>query len=301
MDSGIADIQTGPFGTQLKASEYVSDGVEVINVRNIGYGELRGDKLEHVTEATAERLNVHRLEERDIVFGRKGAVDRHLYVQPDQVGWVQGSDCIRLRLSGAVINQRYLSYAFLREHHKQWMLTQCGNKATMASLNQDVIKRICFPLLARSEQDRIAGILSAYDDLISNNARRIALLDKSARLLFEEWFVRLRYPGHEHDRIVRGVPEGWCRKALGEIAKTNVENFSSKNLPTQIVYIDIASVKEGRILSKTALANEEAPGRARRRAKSGDVIWSNVRPNLRQFALVSILVSSMFSLRDLPF
>jgi type I restriction enzyme S subunit len=80
VESGEADIQTGPFGTQLKASDYVEGGIEVINVRNIGYGELRGEKLEYVTEATAERLAVHRLQENDIVFGRKGAVDRHLYV-----------------------------------------------------------------------------------------------------------------------------------------------------------------------------------------------------------------------------
>ena len=53
------------------------------------------------------------------------------------------------------------------------------------------------------------SILDTYDDLITNNTRRIELLEQSARLLFEEWFVRLRYPGHEHDKIINGVPEGW--------------------------------------------------------------------------------------------
>src|SRR5678816_1315609 len=100
VDSGEAEIQTGPFGTQLKASDYVDDGTPVINVRNIGFGTLRPEKLEFVAEETAERLATHLLEPHDIVFGRKGAVDRHLYVGGEQDRWMQGSDCIRLRFIG---------------------------------------------------------------------------------------------------------------------------------------------------------------------------------------------------------
>ena len=65
-------------------------------------------------------------------------------------------------------------------------------------------------------QKQIADILSAYDDLIENNRRRMALLEEAARQLYREWFVRLRFPGHEHTRIINGVPEGWERKPLGE-------------------------------------------------------------------------------------
>ena len=61
---------------------------------------------------------------------------------------------------------------------------------------------------------RIASILSAYDDLIENNRRRIQLLEQAARLLYKEWFVHLRFPGHEHTRIIDGVPEGWEKKTL---------------------------------------------------------------------------------------
>jgi type I restriction enzyme S subunit len=104
--------------------------------------------------------------------------------------------------------------------------------------------------------------------------------------LFKEWFVHLRYPGHEHDKIVQGVPEGWKRTLLGDVAITNVESFSVRSLPSEINYIDISSVQSGRILQKTRMTAEDAPGRARRRVRDGDVIWSNVRPNLRQFALI---------------
>jgi type I restriction enzyme S subunit len=214
-----ANIQTGPFGTQLKASDYTSDGIPVINVRNIGYGNLREEKLEYLPEAKAERLSVHSLRARDIVFGRKGAVDRHLFVSEDQNGWVQGSDCIRLRLNLERIEPRFVSYAFLQPYHKQWMLVQCGNKATMASLNQDVIRRIVVPLPRRDQQREIVSILSAYDDLIENNRRRIGLLEEAARLLYREWFVYFRFPGHQHIKMTNGLHEGWVRKPFGEIAQ----------------------------------------------------------------------------------
>ena len=142
VERGQVSIQTGPFGTQLKASDYTEEGTPVINVRNIGYGDLRPDKLEYVPEAITERLTAHLLREGDIVFGRKGAVDRHLLVSSAQHGWMQGSDCIRLRPLSEKVCPVLLTFAFREPSHHEWMLTQCGNKATMASLNQEVISRI---------------------------------------------------------------------------------------------------------------------------------------------------------------
>jgi type I restriction enzyme S subunit len=105
-------------------------------------------------------------------------------------------------------------------------------------------------------------------------------------LLYKEWFVHLRFPGHEHTRIIDGVPEGWKKKRLGDVVATNAESYKANNLPTEINYIDISSVKQSRILSKNKMLSSEAPGRARRIGADGDIIWSNVRPNLRAYALV---------------
>ena len=71
-----------------------------------------------------------------------------------------------------------------------------------------------------SEQKKIAGILSAYDDLIENNRRRIQLLERTARLLYKEWFVHLRFPGHEHATITDGVPEGWESRKIADVCVT---------------------------------------------------------------------------------
>jgi type I restriction enzyme S subunit len=67
-------------------------------------------------------------------------------------------------------------------------------------------------------QQRVGQILAAYDDLIANNRRRIQLLEQAARLLYKEWFVHLRFPGHEHSKIIDGVPDGWEKKCLGDVA-----------------------------------------------------------------------------------
>ena len=81
-----------------------------------------------------------------------------------------------------------------------------------------IYRKQWIPLPPLSEQQRIASTLYAYDDLIENNRRRIQLLEQAARLLYKEWFVHLRFPGHEHARIIDGVPEGWEKKPLSEIA-----------------------------------------------------------------------------------
>ena len=90
---------------------------------------------------------------------------------------------------------------------------------TRASLRNEDLLSIKVPVPPLETQRRIADILSAYDDLIENNRKQIKLLEEAAQRLYKEWFVDLRFPGHEHTRIVDGVPEGW--------EKTTVSNVSS--------------------------------------------------------------------------
>lgn len=217
IETGEADLQTGPFGTQLKASDYVETGVPVINVRNIGYGDIRPDNLEYIEEKTVERLKVHILKKDDIVFGRKGAVDRYALVGEKTEGWVQGSDCLRLRIESKRVWNKYVSYYFATAGHKNWMEAMCSFGATMSSLNQDIVRRITIPLPEPSTQRKIAAILTAYDDLIETNQRRITLLERMAEAIYREWFVRLRFPGHETATFEKGVPVGWETSTLNKV------------------------------------------------------------------------------------
>lgn len=179
---------------------------------------------------------------------------------------------------------RFVKYLFDAMLKKRFMAFTQG--AAQDNLSQGKLLSLKFPIPKVTVQKEIADILSKYDDLIENNRRRIQLLEESARLLYQEWFVRLRFPGHEHVKIVDGVPEGWEKKQLGEVAATNVSSYKPKNLPEHICYIDISSVSTGIINGKKEMPSSKAPGRARRIAQSGDIIWSNVRPNLKAYALV---------------
>jgi type I restriction enzyme S subunit len=110
---------------------------------------------------------------------------------------------------------KYLFGALLQKQFKQF--TQ---GAAQDNLSQEKLLSIKFPVPDVTTQRRIANILSAYDDLIENNRRRIDLLEQSARMLYKEWFVSLRFPGHEHVKVKDGVPQGWEKAYLANLVET---------------------------------------------------------------------------------
>jgi type I restriction enzyme, S subunit len=116
--------------------------------------------------------------------------------------------------------KRFLYYLFnTREVRHQISASATGTKVRHTAPER--IGRVVVSLPPHKVQTWIAGILSAYDDLIENNRRRMALLEEAARQLYREWFVRLRFPGHEHTRITNGLPEGWEREPLGDRVTLN--------------------------------------------------------------------------------
>ena len=135
-------------------------------------------------------------------------------------------------------------------------------------------------------QQKIGFILSGYDNLIDSYRRQIKLLEEAAQRLYKEWLVDLRFPGYEHTNIVDGVPEGWEKKRLRNVANVNQENIAADYPYSYVHYVDLGSVNAGRISAKVTYNKGEEPGRAKRRAKDGDTIWGMVRPNLKSYALV---------------
>lgn len=191
LDKSEIEIKTGPFGTQLKAAEYQSSGTPVLNVKNLGFSTINAEKLDKVGAETVERLKAHLLKAGDIVFGRKGAVERHAFISVNEEGWMQGSDCIRLRVKTDMINPRFLSYYFLTKEHRAFMISMCSHGTTMASLNQKILEQICFPMPQRNIQDKIVDILEKIDRKIALNNRINDNLQQQAAALFESWFVNL--------------------------------------------------------------------------------------------------------------
>ena len=190
--NGEIEIKTGPFGTQLKAAEYVESGTPVLNVKNLGYSTVVTTKVDYVGEKTLERLSMHILKEGDIVFGRKGAVDRHAYIGANEAGWMQGSDCIRLRVKTNKINPRYLSYYFLTPKHKAFMISMCSHGTTMASLNQGILSKIEIDLPERCIQDRIVSIIAVLDKKRKTNEKLNKNLEQQAQAIYSRMFIEHR-------------------------------------------------------------------------------------------------------------
>lgn len=216
----LVNFQTGPFGTQFSASEYVEKGIPVINVKNIGIGKIIDDNLDFISETTRERLSQHILHEGDIVFGRKGSVDRHAYVFLDEDGWVQGSDCIRAR--GKVrVNMLFLSqYLEGKSVKKQIMDSAVGS--TMPSLNTDILKDIFVLLPSIKEQNKISSVLQAISKKISVNEKINDNLEQQAKLIYDYWFTQFDFPDKNgkpycssggkmvwNEQLKRNIPENW--------------------------------------------------------------------------------------------
>ena len=131
---------------------------------------------------------------------------------------------------------RYIKYLF-NDLQKQYQ--QYSQGAAQDNLSQKKLLSLKFPAPPIEVQKEIADVLSTYDDLLENNRRRIELLERSARLLYREWFVYLRFPGHEHVRVVDGVPEGWEKKTAidvidvlsGGTPKTKIPDYWDGTIP----------------------------------------------------------------------
>ena len=162
-------ITTGPFGTLLNASEYSErDGVPLISVGEIREGFVRiTDHTPRVSDAVTQRLPQFILRRGDIVFGRKGGVERSALIRQPQEGWFLGSDGISVRPSQDC-HDEYLALQFRSARVQSWLL-QNAIGTTMPSLNQEILRNVATPLPPTlAEQEAIAEALSDADTLIES-------------------------------------------------------------------------------------------------------------------------------------
>ena len=210
-------IQPGPFGSQLHNSDYSKEGTPIIMPKDIVGGAIVHSGLLKVSEEHVKRLSRHQVYEGNLMVARKGDVRKCAYITANENGWMTGSDCLKVVLDESKCYPKFIYYQLRSEHIGRW-LEKVSIGATMPSLNTGLLSGIEMVLPPIEIQKQIAGILSVYDDLIENNQKQIKLLEEAAQRLYKEWFVDLRFPGHENTKIVDGVPEEWRKFPLEEIA-----------------------------------------------------------------------------------
>lgn len=211
-----ANIQTGPFGSQLHQSDYTKEGIPVIMPKDLADGRISEASIARVSGDHVTRLSRHRVEIGDILYSRRGDVGRCSFATEKEQGWLCGTGCLRVTVDQAKAIPKFVFYQLQKAETIGWVEKHAVG-ATMLNLNTTILGNVPMEIPSIDKQQKIVGILSTYDDLIENNQKQIKLLEEAAQRLYKEWFVDLRFPGHETTPIVDGVPEGWKKRLLSDI------------------------------------------------------------------------------------
>ena len=307
----VADMLSGFAFKSAEFLDHSEEGVFLVRGDNVQQGFIRwGEKAKKWRSDAYDDLSRYHLQKDDVIL----AMDRPIVGGGLKLAWIKDQDLpsllvqrvTRIRGINDKARTNFLRYVLSTPDFLAH-IDKITTGANIPHISGKDIASFTFQLPELGVQDRIVEFIAAYDDLIENNQRRIALLEESARLLYREWFVNLRYPGGQQNFGTR--PAGWDVKPMTEMAVVNRASLSSKDKPEAIRYIDIASVETGLITTTTKLPYAEAPGRARRLVQHGDVIWSCVRPNRRSYAMIwnpddDVVVSTGFAVltaKTVPF
>lgn len=217
----LGHIATFSNGINFNKSSY-GKGVRLICVSNFknhffpNYQELDEIKKTELSQADY-------LQKNDIVFvrsnGNKELVGRCMLIDDVDYPVTFSGFCIRCRLN----NIEEYSPVFFTYYFKSLIFRKSIANAAVGTniqnLNQQILKNHLLNCPPYPVQQKIAGILSAYDDLIENNQKQIKLLEEAAQRLYKEWFVDFRFPGHETAKFINGLPEGWRKGTLSELGQ----------------------------------------------------------------------------------
>lgn len=234
---GGGEVQTGPFGTQLRASDYLIDGVPSIMPQNIGDNRVVEDGIARVALQDAERLARYRVRPGDIVYSRRGDVERRALIRTQEDGWLCGTGCLRVRLGEGQVDPTYAAYYLGDTRVREWVVRH-AHGATMPNLNTGILSALPLAVPPRRDQRAIAHILGTLDDKIELNRRTNETLEAIARALFKSWFVDFDpvraksegrdpglpphladlFPDSFEDSELGEIPTGWRVAPIGELA-----------------------------------------------------------------------------------
>ncbi len=191
---------------------------KMLRTSDIREGKINLENLNCVTKEVYEKWTRRgKLQKGDVIFTREAPLGEVGLVREEK-NYFLGQRLVLFRANDKICDGRFLMYSLLWHDNKQAIISK-GVGSTVAHLRVPECENIEIKAPDLDIQHRIADILSAYDDLIENNQKQIKLLEEAAQRLYKEWFVDLHFPGHENTKIVNGVPEGWKKERLVDIAE----------------------------------------------------------------------------------
>ncbi len=207
------------------ADEYVDEGIPFLRSLNIKPFYIDYNNLKFVSKPFHEKLKKSALRPGDVVVVRTGYPGTACVI-PDDLPVSNCSDLVVVR-PGKDLNSHFLA-AFFNSAFGQTLVSGSTVGAAQQHFNVTVAKEIVLNLPEKKIQDKVGSVLSAYDDLIENNKRRIALLEKMAEEIYREWFVRFRFPGYQTAEFEKGIPKDWAYEKLDDLCSTIKRGISPK-------------------------------------------------------------------------
>ena len=261
-----------------KGDDYVDDGTPFISATELREGRIDYSGVRRITSSSFERLRSGKIQRDDVLFCLRGSIGKIAYVKDGEVGAI-ASSLVIVRATER-IDSRYLFFGLSSQAGQQAAMG-LNNGAAQPNLSVGELQKISLPLPPLPTQRRIAGILSAYDELIENSQRRIKILESMARALYREWFVNFRFPGHESVPRVPSplgeIPKGWEVRKLGEVAEEMRRNVPKGLLEDPAPFVGLEHIPRRSL----ALDNWESTtelGSNKLEFKKGEVLFGKIRP-----------------------
>jgi type I restriction enzyme S subunit len=269
-----------------KTAPTQEEGIPLIRTPNIGKGHFLLDNVKRVSDQTYTEW-ARRAEPKpgDLIMAREAPVGNVALITSG-LKVCLGQRTVLVRMKTNKVDARYLNCLLNSPSMNGYMLT-LSNGATVGHLNVNDIRKLELPPLPDiTAQQKIAAILSAYDDLIENNQRRIALLEKMAEEIYREWFVRLRFPGYQQVKFVKGVPEGWRIVSIDAISVEVRKSVKKKDLSSSCRYIGLEHIpRKSFALNDYFFADSVDSNKLS--FKAGDILFSKIRPYLHKVVLAN--------------
>lgn len=228
-----------------------------IRARDIKNGNINTDDFIFLEENTYNKIKKYIINENDIAITIVGASIGDVgFAQKNVDGFNLTENAVRLTHFNDNASSKYVYYLLIQKQYKELMQTIAGGAAQPKLGIYKIQKiKVCLPSL--HDQEKIASILSAYDNLIENNNKRIKILEQMAENLYKEWFVRFHFPGHETTPFENGIPKGWNYKRIYELYNTTSGGTPSRTNNSYYDNGNIPWVKTGELLDSLITDTEE--------------------------------------------
>ena len=283
----VADFRLGKMLDQKKNTGEMLPYLANLNVR---WGQFALDNLRQM-RFEAHELEKYGLKYGDIVMCEGGEPGRCAIWKEQMPAMMYQKALHRIR-PHSCLDHRFL-YFNLRKQGLNGELAGLHTGSTIKHLPREKLAKVQIPVPPLIDQGLIADILSAYDDLIENNRRRIGLLEEAARLLYREWFVHFRFPGHEHVKIIDGLPKGWERRYLCDVVGVMKDSVKPSHFKENDIHIGLEHIPR-RSFTLADWESTEGLASLKWRFEENDILFCKIRPYFHKvgFAMRTGLVSS---------